>query len=213
MWCASYRQVLCRTSNGIFQFKQSSSPRESEILAFDLAPRVSIFPEDDPLNHMGFQISADAFKAPIQYNNVLTVGLEYIGIEVVWVCSEMWADGLICSIRYDSHSVIRIPEPFVAGCSSVTRYPTRQVASDRVCVLLTLDCVRRDRLSMFCIVSFVENTIDDRTAGAVPFDGSYAVAGHDPSKVRADIWQYPDNSMVFKSRSKRVGIFFIWAPF
>ena len=108
MWCASYRQVLCRTSNGIFQFKQSSSPREPEILAFDLAPRVSIFPEDDPLNHMGFQISADAFKAPIQYNNVLTVGLEYIGIEVVWFCSEMWADGLICSIRYDSHSATEI---------------------------------------------------------------------------------------------------------
>ncbi len=152
--------------------------------------RVSIFQKTIP-SIMGFQISADAFKAPIQFNNVFPMGLEYIGIEVVWVCSEMRADGLICSIRYDSHSVIRIPEPFVSGCSSVTRYPTRQVASDRVCVLLTLDCVRWNGLSMFCIVSFVENTIDDRTAGTVPFDGSYAA----------------------NSRSKRVGIFFIHNPF
>ena len=35
---------------------------------------------------------------------------------------------------------------------------------------------------MFCIVSFVENTIDDRTAGTVPFDGRYAFAGHDPKQ-------------------------------
>ena len=48
---------------------------------------------------------------------------------------------------------------------------------------------------MFCIVSFVKNTIDDRTAGTVPFDGRYAFAGHDPSKVRAYIWQYSDNAL------------------
>ena len=32
---------------------------------------------------MGFQISADALKAPIQFNNVFPVGLENIGIKVV----------------------------------------------------------------------------------------------------------------------------------
>ena len=98
MWCASYRQVLCRTSNGVFQFQQSSSPREPEILALDLAPRVSIFPEDDPLNHMGFQISSDALEAPIQFDNVFPVGLENIGIKVVGIRSEMRADGFVCSI-------------------------------------------------------------------------------------------------------------------
>lgn len=61
---------------------------------------------------------------------------------------------------------------------------------------------------MFCIVSFVENTIDDRTAGTVPFDGRYAFAGHDPSKVRAYIWQYSDNSMVFKFSFKESGYLF-----
>ena len=64
---------------------------------------------------MGFQISADAFKAPIQYNNVLTVGLENVSIKVVGIGSEMRADGLICSIWYNPHLVISIPKPFVAG--------------------------------------------------------------------------------------------------
>ena len=198
MWCASYRQVLCRTSNGVFQFKQSSSPREPEILALDLAPRVSIFPEDDPLNHMGFQISSDALEAPIQFDNVFPVGLENIGIKVVGIRSEMRADGFVCSICYDPHRVLSIPEPFLAGCSSVTRNPTRQVTRDRVCVLLTLDGVGRNGFSMLGIVSFVEDTIDDRTAGAVPFDGRYTFAGHDPGKVRADIRQDPDDPVVFK---------------
>ena len=157
---------------------------------------------------MGFQISADALEAPIQFDNVFPVGLENIGIKVVGIRSEMRADGFVCSIWYNPHLVISIPKPFVAGCGSIARHPTRQVASDRVCVLLTLDCVRWNGLSMFCIVSFVENTIDDRTAGTVLFDGSYAVAGHDPSKVRADIWQYSDNSMVFKFSFKESGYLF-----
>ena len=114
---------------------------------------------------MGFQVSADALEAPIQFNNVFPVGLENIGIKVVGIRSEMRADGLVCSIWYTPHLVISIPKPFVAGCSSIARHPARQVASDGVCFLLALDSVRRDGLSVFCIVSFVENTIDDRTAG------------------------------------------------
>ena len=44
---------------------------------------------------MGFQISADALEAPIQFNNVFPVGLENIGIKVVGIRSEMRADGLM----------------------------------------------------------------------------------------------------------------------
>lgn len=97
---------------------------------------------------MGFQISADALEAPIQFDNVFPVGLENIGIKVVGIRSEMRADGFVCSIWYNPHLVISIPKPFVAGCGSIARHPTRQVASDRVCVLLTLDCVRWNGLSM-----------------------------------------------------------------
>ena len=68
---------------------------------------------------MGFQISADALEAPIQFDNVFPVGLENIGIKVVGIRSEMRADGFVCSIWYNPHLVISIPKPFVAGCGSI----------------------------------------------------------------------------------------------
>ena len=45
---------------------------------------------------MGFQISADALEAPIQFYNVFPVGLENIGIKVVGIGSEMRAGVVPC---------------------------------------------------------------------------------------------------------------------
>lgn len=157
---------------------------------------------------MGFQISANAFKAPIQFNDVFPVGFENTGVAAVWVSPEMRADGLVCSIGYGVHPVIRIPKPFVAGDGSVARHPTRQMTRDRVGYLLTPDSVVWNGFSMLGIVSFVEDTIDDRTAGTVPFDGRYTFAGHDPGKVRADIRQDPDDPVVFKYSFKECGDLF-----
>lgn len=57
---------------------------------------------------MGFQVSADALEAPIQFNNVFPVGLENIGIKVVRISDLSEAEQDEIMAEYNAEQLRRL---------------------------------------------------------------------------------------------------------
>ena len=134
--------------------------------------------------------------------------LENVDIKLMRVRPEVRSDGFVCAVRDDAHPVKCFPKPLVARCRSVARDPAGQVAGDGVRFLLALDGVGGNRLPMLCVVSPVEDAIDDRAAGTIPFDGSDPLAVQDPGKLRGYTGKDIDDSVVCEFPFKESGDLF-----
>ena len=154
-------------------------PTETEVASLDLTYRFTIEPEDDAFNIMFLEPFTDCIVVTLNCDR-LSVSMLYKDIlcQKIRICLEVRSDCFISTVSKlsvkRSCTIESIYEPFVVRIAVINLDPVRMMACYRV-RLATSDCTFRCFLAMLCVVTLIELTIDDCTAGTVNLCESCAV--------------------------------------
>ena len=132
-------------------------PTEPKITSFDLAHRLSVFPEDDSFDIVLFQILSDFFKAS---RNILKytdpVPFQYVFIQIIRIRLKVRTDCFIGTVFLRTACfLIGFDQPCISLVICGNRDPVGPVSGDRIRIAAR-DCVFRRCLSSLCVIASVE---------------------------------------------------------